>query len=387
MFMTEDGNEVAAAPAPTAAPIGTARVAHPQVPAAPTPAAPTAAPPPGPIAPPPATGEAKPSTRGWTMFTKAEPEDSGAAPSPPASPVPATAPAITVPTTPPAPPAAAGADAGGESPPSSRGWTLFMEPGTAAQAAASAQATPATPPASAPAAPEPEAPQGGAGSRRGWTMFMETPITEAAQKPFGPATPTSPVPEPVVDEASSDNRGWTVFGTPSPMAGADPAAPQAHPQGATVPSPAAAAPPQSERTVVTAHVPANPAAADVPELPSPDGSTPARGKTIVAPGVQATSGAVGEVTGRATGPAPMPDTQYFRRGDITPERPTQRTTELDVGRPAPRSATGSEMPGEALAVGQDAPVARRSSGARTALLVVGGLAVVGGVVVAVLYLT
>jgi hypothetical protein len=388
MFMTEDGNEVAAAAAP--APVATATVAHPQVPAAPP--APTPVPPPpspGSLAPPPpATGEAKPSTRGWTMFTKAESDDAAgpAASSKPA--VPGTVPAITVPT----PPPAAG-EAGGESPPSSRGWTLFMEPATAAQAAAAADAaTPppsATPPATGPATgPDAEAPLPG-GNKRGWTMFMETPITEAGQQPFGPATPTSPVPQPIVDEASSDNRGWTVFGTPSPMpGGADPAVPTANPQAATVPLPI---PSQSERTVVHAHVPARPpsgpiAEDDAPEL-GPDGSLTPRGKTIVAPGVQATSGAVGEVTGRANTPAPMPDTQYFRRGDISPERPTQRTTELDVSRPPSRTAAGDDMHGSSLAVGHEAPLERRSSGARTMFIVVGGLAVVGGVVAAVLYLT
>ncbi len=367
MFMKDDE---AAAPPPT--PVATATVVHP---AAPPAAAPTAAS----VAPPPATGEAKPSTRGWTMFTKADGEpDPAAAPAVPVPP--ATAPAITVPSTPPTPDAAPT----GETPSTSRGWTLFMEPGTAAAAAASTS-PPATPPAATPVAtPEAEAPQAG-GSKRGWTMFMETPIAEA--KPLSAATPTAPVPQPVED-ASSDNRGWTVFGTPSPLpGGAEANAPTAGGQGATVPSPAATGPVGSSSTVAAPHMPARapsqPIAA-VPDLPSPE--PPPRGKTIIAPGMSSTSGTPGEVTGRTGGVAPMPDTQYFRRGDIPPERPTQRTTEVDVSRPPMRGPNDSAH-GDALATMPDTSLERSSSGGRTAVIVVVGVVLVGTAVAAVLYLT
>jgi hypothetical protein len=377
MFMTEGGDAVT--PPPT--PVATASVVHPAAP--PPAAAPPSAPP---VPAPPATGEAKPSTRGWTMFTKADGEPAA----PPAAPAgSATAPAITVPSSPP-PAAAAAEPAGveaGETPPTSRGWTLFMEPGTAAAAAAAATASSSAPPAAPTpvATPDPEAPQPG-GSKRGWTMFMETPIAEA--KPLPAATPTAPVPQPVED-ASSDNRGWTVFGTPSPMpGGAEANAPEAASAGATVPSPAAVSPAGSSSTVAAPHVPARPPSAPqpeaVPDLPSPDAAPP-RGKTIIAPGMSAVSGSPGEVTGRTGGVTPMPDTQYFRRGDIPPERPTQRTTEVDVGRPPMRAP--NEMHGDALATQNDRSLERRSSGARTAVIVVVGVALVGTAVAAVLYLT
>jgi hypothetical protein len=317
------------------------------------------------------------------MFTKDEPAAPAAAAPPPSVPPPPPNPAAADGPPPPfpEPPKA-------EGPPSSRGWTVFMEPGNAAAAAAAASSappapasppTPATPPATAatpvapPGAPDPEAPVPG-GPRRGWTMFMETPIAEAQPQSFGPATPTSPTGE---ADASADGRGWTVFGAPSPMPAADSSAPIAVPNAATVPTPA-----PSDRTVVGPHIPAPPPGSDIPDLPSPD-PTP-RGKTIIAPGMQSTSGAVGEVTGRTGGVAPMPDTQYFRRGDIPPERPAQRTTEVDPPRPPMRPP--GEL-GDPLALAHDASLATRSSGLRTVLLVLVGLAVVGGVVTAVLYLT
>jgi len=216
-------------------------------------------------------------------------------------------------------------------------------------------------------------------------MFMETPITEAAQKAFGPTgTPTAPVEEP-----SSDNRGWTVFGAPSPVgpAGSPQAAqggvPTSSPQGATVPSPAAPVGGGGPKTVIAAHQPARSPIDDLPvDDEPPIAGEPPRGKTIIAAGMTSSSGTPGEVTGRTGSVPAMPDTQYFRRGDIAPERPTVRTTELDV------PAGARTQPDDQLALaGHDSGLERRSSGGRTALLVVGGLALVGGVVAAVLFLT
>ena len=121
---------------------------------------------------------------------------------------------------------------------------------------------------------------------------------------------------------------------------------------------------------------------EVIRLAFPDQHGILRGKTIIAPGMQSTSGTPGEVTGRTGGVAPMPDTQYFRRGDIPPERPNQRMHEPERAAMHP-----SDGFGEPLAIPSDAQLAPRSSGARTTLIVLGGLVLVGGVVAAVLYLT
>ncbi|MFO0637493.1 MAG: hypothetical protein U0168_32110 [Nannocystaceae bacterium] len=298
-------------------------------------------------------------------------------------------------------------DAAGE-PPSSRGWTMFMEPGAAAAAAQAAGVAPSPgssspTPAATPAA-EAGAPAEGQGQqRRGWTMFMEAPIDAAAAKPFGPAgaEPAQPPPPEPAAEASSDNRGWTVFGTPSPVSGGTVQTP------AAAPTPAAtAADPSTSRTVLVTPQPQPQVVAtthDASESPTASGSVtassepepaPGRGRTIVATGVQATPGNVGGVTGRTVFPSTgngqaMPDTSYFRRGDIQPERPAHRTTAVDV--PAPPRAPAEERPQGASRPGSsnapvpaatNAPVVR--SGGRTVWLVVGGIAIVGAIVAIVL---
>ena len=343
---------------------------------APTPSSPTvplpaaAAPAPAAAAAPAAPGEgAKPSTRGWTMFTR---DDEAS------SPAPASVPAASAPT----PVEPMGEPEG--APPSSRGWTMFMEPGAAAAAAASAPAAPPTASSTpTPAAtPVPEAEPVG-GQRRGWTMFMEAPITSAAAAPFGPATPSeTPTPPPEAEVASSDNRGWTVFGAPSPVPGPEP-------------TPA----PEPTRTVISTAAP-QPVAHDASEGPMASGQVtadaapdpaPGRGRTVVATGVPAVQGSVGGVTGRTVFPsaAPMPDTQYFRRGDIPAERTASRTTAVDVPAPAgrPPAEERDSGPRAGVPVPAEPNLPERSGGSKTAIIVVIGLVVVAAIVGIVATLT
>lgn len=367
-------------------------------PAASTPAATAPAP-----EPPSTPGEApKPSTRGWTMFTRDEPE-------------PAAAPA-PVPAAEPTPPAAEGGE-----PPSSRGWTMFMEPNAAAAVAAQASGMGAAPPAASggtqatpaagstqttPAAADPVEPAAGA-PKRGWTMFMEAPIDAAAPQAFTPVVagpePAAAAPEPA-DAGASDNRGWTVFGTPSPVApGTATASSQPTPAATASASAATVVETDGKRnTVMVTPQPQpqpQPAVQDASAGPVASGSVtanpepepvPGRGRTIVATGVQATPGDVGGVTGRTVFPASgpgMPDTSYFRRGDIQAERPTNRSTAVDIPAPprAPaeeRTAGGGRPPLDAPPVlaSSNAPVVHSSN--RTTMLVVGGI-VLAGVVVAI----
>lgn len=280
-------------------------------------------------------------------------------------------------------------------PPSSRGWTMFMEPGAAAAAAASAMPAAAAPTASStptPAAtpvPLPEAEPAG-GQRRGWTMFMDAPIASAAAAPFGPATPSetpTPVPEAEAEaEAqSSDNRGWTVFGTPLPVAAPEPA-----------PAPA----PEPTRTVISTAAP-QPVAHDASEGPTASGQVtadaapdpaPGRGRTVVATGVPAVQGSVGGVTGRTVFPSatpPMPDTQYFRRGDIPAERTASRTTAVDVPAPAgrPPAEERDSGPRAGVPVLAEPNLPERGGGSKTAIVVVIGLVVVAAIVGIVATLT
>lgn len=125
---------------------------------------------------------------------------------------------------------------------------------------------------------------------------------------------------------------------------------------------------------------------------------PGRAKTVVASGVQAVQGSVGGVTGRtvfpATGqppPGEMPDTMYFRRGDIPPERPASRsTTAVDVaapaGRPPAEERNLAPQGGAIVAPGREAPIAKEG-GRRMVPIVAVGVVVVGLVVAAVIWLT
>lgn len=266
-------------------------------------------------------------------------------------------------------------------PPSSRGWTMFMEPGAAAamqqQAGIAPEAAPAPASEPAPAATEAEAPTG---QRRGWTMFMEAPIGAASPSSLGPnaATDAAPAAEaPPADGASSDNRGWTVFGAPAPGAAAAPTAPA----------------PEASRTVVVTSPAVAPVAHDASEGPTASGQVtateapdpaPGRGRTVVAMGVPAEPGTVGGVTGRTVFPAsqqPQPDTQYFRRGDIPADRPAQRTTAADVPVPTNRGPA-EERDARALPVqrGNDLPA---NTGSRSGMLIVVGVVAVAAIVAVV----
>jgi hypothetical protein len=394
MFTSTDSGETATTP-PVAASAGSGptAAAPPAVPTGSTPGPPPAASADG------ASAIPKPSARGWTMFTK---DDDGAtAAGTPSS----TDTAVTPVPIAPAPAAAPDPAAEGQ-PPSSRGWTMFMEPasGDAASTTGTPAATPVAELTPAPPGATPMAEPAGApgGPRRGWTMFMEAPIDDAGQRPFGPETPTPTAPS---EEPSSDNRGWTVFGAPAPGI-APVTGPTGTPTGTAPIGPggvggsALPPPPQQHGTEASGL-----GSHDASEAPMASGSVtanpvpepaPGRTKTVVATGVQAIPGSVGGVTGRTVFPAPgqpgateMPDTMYFRRGDIPAERPTSRTTAVDVIAPPGRAAAEERVAGSSLPVvmpGRDAPVAR-SSPRRAAPLVAVGVVAVGLIVAAVIYLT
>jgi hypothetical protein len=85
----------------------------------------------------------------------------------------------------------------------------------------------------------------------------------------------------------------------------------------------------------------------------------------------------------------MPDTQYFRRGDIPPERPTSRTTAVDVPSPAGRPPVeerdaSSRAPVPALG---EPNIPEHAGGSNTALLVVAGVVVIGTIVALVAVFT
>ncbi len=135
-----------------------------------------------------------PSSRGWTMFTKAE-DDA------PASPSAAKAPQAGVPV--------AGK-------PKTRGWTMFMEAADD-QPAAKTQAEPPKP------------------STRGWTMFMEDDEGGEAK----PAEPVAQAAAPAEDTVKPKTRGWTMVmeAGDSDEAKAQQAAPPAEPEPAAAVAP------------------------------------------------------------------------------------------------------------------------------------------------------
>jgi hypothetical protein len=117
--------------------------------------------------------------------------------------------------------------------PSTRGWTMFTDPGSGSvqvgppSATAKGRTEMATAPfpdraSSAPVErPEPRATESSdqhlaaeGQKKRGWTMFMDAPIADLAQK--APAAQLEPEPPQV---GASDKKGWTVFGEPSPTIG------------------------------------------------------------------------------------------------------------------------------------------------------------------------
>ncbi|MFY0531340.1 hypothetical protein [Nannocystis pusilla] len=144
-------------PLPVATPVAAAPIPV----AAPAPAPVQAAP----AAPAAATGEVKPSTRGWTMLMD-EPEAD-----------PATL-AVTTP---------AAASAPAPASPTVRGWTMLEELNDSLPGVPPPAAAPAPAPAPAPEKAEPAAAAGGAPSSRGWTMFMEAELQGKEEPKAEPA--------------------------------------------------------------------------------------------------------------------------------------------------------------------------------------------------------
>ncbi len=146
----------------------------------------------------PAPPPSKPSTRGWTMFMKAQDDDAA----PAETPSPAAEPAAS-----PAQPQPAEPEAAPEGAPSTRGWTMFMKPDEAGGDGANAGADPGEDADASPPADE------GTPSTRGWTMFTkdeEAPDEDEAARgdaDDGGAAAAQPVPP----ETSPSTRGWTMF--------------------------------------------------------------------------------------------------------------------------------------------------------------------------------
>ncbi|MEX1369196.1 MAG: hypothetical protein AB1Z98_39070 [Nannocystaceae bacterium] len=199
------------------------------------------------------TPEAKPRTRGWTMFTEAATDE------------PAAAPAQAVPPEPKPEPGK----------PKTRGWTMFMEAEGGEGEAAAAESP-------APAPPEPE-PEPGKPKTRGWTMFMEAEEGEgdAAAEPSAVAPP-----EPEPEAGKPKTRGWTMFmeaeegegeaasAEPSPASAVD----ESSATVPTQPAAAAGAPKSRGWTMFTEAADdgdAPPVAASAPAVSAPAASAPA----------------------------------------------------------------------------------------------------------------
>ncbi len=340
----------------------------------------------------------KPSTRGWTMFMADEEGGADAdAADPKPEPPPESGPEAAAPTAaeaaPPADaPAAATTDTGSgpSASPSSRGWTMFMEPGakeaSAAAGAASAEQQPAPDPAPAPEAAEAELPKG---KKRGWTMFMDAPIADLkAPSAEAAAEPADP-PAPAVD-GSSDKAGWTVFGTPAPGSQAGASGPAPEPpevaagtggspeegelvvKGKTVQvTDPPAAPPFAASPPAGTADPALASASTVVNTGAPAGPAPVvRGKTIVA-------GAAGAEPGQ-------PDTMYFKKGQVEPEGgvAARAPTARDIHSPA---RPAEERDGRPLGPSAIPPAVREPAelerpGSNVALYVVAAVVGVGALV-------
>ena len=335
---------------------------------------------------PQAGTEAKPSTRGWTMFMDGSEVEGDQAPSPtPAAPQPGTPQGGPVA----ASPESATTAAGGT--PSSRGWTMFMEPGQQKEGAGPPSVSP--PPAAprAPGVPAETPPEGSGPKKRGWTMFMDAPLPagDAAGKHIGgPATPDpSAVPSgPRAPSASpmdgrSDRKGWTVFGEPSPGAqpSADPAS-EASPTaaGKTVVAGQGIAPlqrpaespdgPSTSQTVV--------AGAGVAPLERPRDPEPSTSRTVVAGEGFVPLQRPPETTGSDAVSGQHPKTMVAQ--GVAAQ--TERTRSEEVPAIDPNRATVRDIPPPSVPVtpapmqpGRDAPVAAAAGGSKTAMYAIVGV--------------
>jgi hypothetical protein len=307
---------------------------------------------------------------------------------------------------------------GDPSAPSTRGWTMFTDPGSGGMQVGppSATAKGRTEMATAPFAdrasagaverPEPRATEASdqhlaaeGQKKRGWTMFMDAPISDLAQK----APAAQPVPELEPPQVgASDKKGWTVFGEPSPTIGS-PATPERgspHPSVDTAAVTGSEAPDRGRTVMYTGSPPAPPPYHSFEDDTPPPASAPSAAelaraaaaslgasqqqpaKTVVAQGMPVQAGPGGGVTGRAMVPGAQPDTMYFKRGQTEPEKPSARAaTARDLEpaaamRPAeeraPRAAEFSSSP--SVHPGAHPPAVVSGGGSKVVYIVVGVVA-------------
>ncbi|MCH9683787.1 MAG: hypothetical protein K0V04_20315 [Deltaproteobacteria bacterium] len=281
---------------------------------------------------------AKPKTRGWTMFMEAEGGDAQAGAA--AEPAPPETPAK----------------------PKTRGWTMFMEAEEGAEGAGAEAKEQAPAPAAAPAAE-------GSPRTRGWTMFMEgdedaaaEPAAEAAAEAPAPA-PASPAP--TVGEAAPkpSTRGWTMFmkadesdeakaaAAPAVSAPSAPSVPTAPAVSAPrVPSvsapqvpaaPSVAAPPTSSPSAVFESSATVPVAAKAPAVPSADpaGGPKSRGWTMFTESVD--DGAAAPV---AEAPVVAPTPEPAAPVQAAASAPTRREPGADLPPYDPGAADVTAQP-------------------------------------------
>jgi hypothetical protein len=294
-----------------------------------------------------------------------------------------TAEAGTVPEQPVVSTPEAPADADGDKPaPSTRGWTMFMEPGQ--KPAAGAPPAAARAEAAAPADAQPDAPA--KGKSRGWTMFMEAPLADG-QKPdmpgpdVAPAEPAAPV--------ESDTKGWTVFGAPSPVAhlakqaAAKPSAGAPSSDGGGVPK---------ETMVVTEPPAGNPTPG--PQGPTAADAATAKGRTVIATSAPFAaakadappSAGMTVAAGAGSGPAPM--TFKSEPSEPSPAPSPRDPTARNL--PNASQASAEERAPEPVAGTPSAPVPVGSTelaptkGGNKVVYIVIGVAVVVGIIVGTL---
>ncbi len=359
--------------------------------AGPAPRAPSAS---GATAPPVLGGSGgskdSPSSRGWTMFMKAEEGD--AAPTAPSAP---TAPDSGKPKTRgwtmfmeaeegEAAPAKAAAPAPDPAKPKTRGWTMFMEAEDGAEGGGeAAAATPATPPAAE-----------GSPRTRGWTMFMEEEEgaagSEASETPEPAAASTEAAPPEAGTAAKPSTRGWTMFmkaedsdeaqaaqGAPVvPSAVQVPSAAKAPAVPSAVQAPSAAkapAVPSAVKAPSAAQAPVVPSAVKAPSVPSvASPSSPAgaaagtgpksRGWTMFTESVEDDPAAAAAAAAAAVPPSvdasvapPAAAPEPAAPAAPTASAPTRREPEAEVPEPVVEPPTPAADPADDLAAAMPVP--------------------------------
>jgi hypothetical protein len=236
--------------------------------------------------------------------------------------------------------------------------------------------------------------------KRGWTMFMDAPIADLAQK--APPAPEEPEPPQV---GASDKKGWTVFGEPSPVAVPEPTPVQpgvasvavtgseAPERGKTVMYTGNAAPVPRPYGGESGEAPRQPTAAELARAAAAEHSAEPQ-RSVVAHGMAAQTGPDGGVTGRtaAAGAGNLPDTMYFKRGQVEPERPVspRAPTARDLEPPAslrpieeraPRSIDPSSP--SVMSPSPSPPVT--TGGGSKVIYIVVGVIVLGGIATAAFF--